>query len=438
MVDWPRMKPSIHTPLPGPKAKALLERGQAVLSPSYIRPYPFVPARGQGVFLEDVDGNIFLDFMAGIAVNTTGYAHPRVLEAVRAQAERFAHVCFSDFTHEPTLSLAERLVAKLGGGYRVFFGNSGTEGIEAAIKLVRHHTGRPYLLAFTGAFHGRSLGALSLTASKSAYRKGFAPLLPGVVHVPFPNPFRPPLGAKPEEVGEAVLEHLEHLFRTVLPPEEVAALFLEPIQGEGGYLVPPPGFIPKLKALLERHGILLVADEVQTGAGRTGRFFALEHEGVQADVYVLAKGLASGYPISALLFREELGSWRPGAHGTTFGGQAVAAAAAHATLDLLEGGLMENARQVGAYLLRELKAMQGRFPFLGDVRGRGLMIGLDFGTPTEERPDLRDKAVELAFKKGLLLLPAGPSALRIAPPLILTEPEAALGLEILEEVFQAL
>ncbi|WP_038068998.1 acetyl ornithine aminotransferase family protein [Thermus scotoductus] len=432
------MKPSIHTPLPGPKAKALLERGQAVLSPSYIRPYPFVPARGQGVFLEDVDGNIFLDFMAGIAVNTTGYAHPRVLEAVRAQAERFAHVCFSDFTHEPTLSLAERLVAKLGGGYRVFFGNSGTEGIEAAIKLVRHHTGRPYLLAFTGAFHGRSLGALSLTASKSAYRKGFAPLLPGVVHVPFPNPFRPPLGAKPEEVGEAVLEHLEHLFRTVLPPEEVAALFLEPIQGEGGYLVPPPGFIPKLKALLERHGILLVADEVQTGAGRTGRFFALEHEGVQADVYVLAKGLASGYPISALLFREELGSWRPGAHGTTFGGQAVAAAAAHATLDLLEGGLMENARQVGAYLLRELKAMQGRFPFLGDVRGRGLMIGLDFGTPTEERPDLRDKAVELAFKKGLLLLPAGPSALRIAPPLILTEPEAALGLEILEEVFQAL
>lgn len=432
------MKPRIHTPLPGPKAQALLERGQAVLSTSYIRPYPFVPARGQGVFLEDVDGNVFLDFMAGIAVNTTGYAHPRVLEAVRAQAERFAHVCFSDFTHEPTLSLAERLVGRLGGGYRVFFGNSGTEGIEAAIKLVRHHTGRPYLLAFTGAFHGRSLGALSLTASKSAYRKGFSPLLPGVVHVPFPNPFRPPLGARPEEVGKAVLEYLEHLFRTVVPPEEVAAFFLEPIQGEGGYLVPPPGFIPELKALLERYGILLVADEVQSGAGRTGHFFALEHEGVKADVYVLAKGLASGYPLSTLLFREELASWRPGAHGTTFGGQAVAAAAAHATLDLLEAGLMENARQVGAYLLRELKAMQGRFPFLGDVRGRGLMIGLDFGTQEEERPDLRDKAVELAFKKGLLLLPAGPSALRIAPPLILKEEEAAMGLEILEAVFQAL
>lgn len=432
------MRPEVKTPLPGPKAKAMLERGERVLSPSYVRPYPFVPARGQGAFLEDVDGNLFLDFMAGIAVNTTGYAHPRVLEAVRAQAERFAHVCFSDFTHDPTLTLAERLVERLGGRYRVFFGNSGTEGIEAAIKLVRHHTGRPYLLAFTGAFHGRSMGALSLTASQSKYRQGFAPLLPGVVHLPFPNPFRPPLGARGEEVGEAVLAHLEYLFRTVLPPEEVAALFLEPIQGEGGYVVPPAGFIPKLKALLERHGILLVADEVQTGAGRTGRFFALEHEGVEADIYVLAKGLASGYPLSAVLFREELGSWRPGAHGTTFGGQAVSAAAALATLDLLEGGLMENATRVGAFLLGELKAMQARFPFLGDVRGRGLMIGLDFGGPEEERPDLRDKAVELAFRKGLLLLPAGPSALRIAPPLILTEEEAAMGLEILEAVFRAL
>lgn len=432
------MKPLVRTPLPGPKAKALLERGEGVLSPSYVRPYPFVPARGQGVFLEDVDGNVFLDFMAGIAVNTTGYAHPRVLEAVRAQAERFAHVCFSDFTHEPTLSLAERLVARLGGGYRVFFGNSGTEAIEAAIKLFRHHTGRPYLLAFTGAFHGRSLGALSLTASKSAYRKGFGPLLPGVVHVPFPNPFRPPLGASSENVGEVVLEHLEHLFRTAVPPEEVAAFFVEPIQGEGGYVVPPAGFLPRLKALLERHGILLVADEVQTGAGRTGRFLALEHEGVEADVYVLAKGLASGYPLSALLFREELGSWRPASHGTTFGGQAVAAAAAHATLDLLEEGLMENAARVGGYLLEELKAMQTRFPFLGDVRGRGLMIGLDFGTPREERPDLRDKAQRLAFEKGLLTLAAGPSALRLAPPLLLSREEAAMGLSILEEVFQSL
>ncbi len=432
------MRPLIRTPLPGPQAQEAMRRGERVLSPSYVRPYPLVPARGEGVYLEDVDGNRFLDFMAGIAVNTTGYAHPKVVEAVRAQAERFAHVCFSDFNHEPTLSLAERLVGYLGGGYRVYFGNSGTEGIEAAIKLVRHHTGRPYLIAFTGAFHGRSLGALSLTASKSQYRKGFSPLLPGVVHIPFPNPFRPPLGASRESVGEAVLDYLEHLFKTVLPPEEVAAFFLEPIQGEGGYLVPPPGFIPRLKALLERHGILLVADEVQTGAGRTGRFFALEHEGVMAEVYVLAKGLASGYPISAVLFREELGSWRPGAHGTTFGGQAVAAAAAHATLDLLEEGLMDNAAQVGGFLLEGLRELKKRFPFLGDVRGRGLMIGVDFGDGRTPRPDLRDRAVQEAFQKGLLLLPAGESAIRIAPPLILSREEAAVGLEILEEVFQTL
>ncbi len=427
------MEPCVRTPLPGPKAQALLERGKRVLSPSYVRPYPLVPARGQGVYLEDVDGNVFLDFMAGIAVNTTGYAHPRILAAIQEQAARFAHVCFSDFTHDPTLTLAERLVAKVGGGYRVFFGNSGTEGIEAAIKIARYHTGRPYLLAFTGAFHGRSLGALSLTASASRYRKGFAPLLPGVVHLPFPNPLHPPLGARPEEAGEAVLDYLQHLFRTVLPPEEVAAAFLEPIQGEGGYVVPPPGFIPRLKALLEEHGILLVADEVQTGAGRTGRFFALEHEGVEADIYVLAKGLASGYPLSAVLFRETLGSWGPGAHGTTFGGQAVSAAAALATLDLLEEGLMENAARVGAYLLEGLKELKARFPFLLDVRGRGLMIGVEF-----ENPKLRDQAVEKAFRKGLLLLGAGPASIRIAPPLILKEEEARLGLGILEAVFSEL
>lgn len=332
-----------------------------------------------------MDGNLFLDFMSGIAVNTTGYAHPKVVEAVRAQAERFAHVCFSDFTHEPTLSLAERLVGKLGGGYRVFFGNSGTEGVEAAIKLVRYHTRRPYLLAFTGAFHGRSLGALSVTASKSAYRQGFAPFLPGVVHLPFPNPFRPP-GGPPGRGGGCGAE----------PPG--APLPDRPPARGGGRFVPrlhpgrrrvrgaAPGFIPRLKEVLDRFGILLVADEVQTGAGRTGRFFALEHEGVQADVYVLAKGLASGYPISAVLFREELGSWPPGAHGTTFGGQAVAAAAAHATLDLLEGGLQENAARLGEFLLAELRALKRRFPFLGDVRGRGLMIGLDFGDPDHPGP----------------------------------------------------
>jgi 4-aminobutyrate aminotransferase len=385
-----------------------------------------------------VDGNVFLDFMAGIAVNTTGYAHPKVLEAVRAQAERFAHVCFSDFTHEPTLSLAERLVAKVGGGYRVFFGNSGTEGIEAAIKLVRHHTGRPYLLAFTGAFHGRSLGALSLTASKSAYRKGFSPLLPGVLHIPFPNPFRPPWGARPRRWGKRFWPTWSTSSRTVVPPEEVAAFFLEPIQGEGGYVLPPAGFLPKLKAPWSGTASSWWPTRSRPGPGARGAFWPWSTRGWRPTSTSWPRAWPRATPLSAVLFREELGSWRPGAHGTTFGGQAVAAAAAQATLDLLEGGLMENAREVGAFLLAGLREMQKRFPFLGDVRGRGLMIGLDFGSPEEPRPDLRDQAQKRAFEKGLLTLAAGPSALRLAPPLVLSREEAALGLEILEEALKSL
>ncbi len=411
----------------------LRKREAKVLSTSYVRPYPFVPRRGEGAWLEDVEGRRYLDFMGGIAVNTTGYAHPRVLAAAREQMERFVHVCFSDFTHEPLVSLAERLVAKLGGGYRVYFGNSGTEAIEAAVKLVRYHTRRPYLLAFTGAFHGRTLGSLSLTASNARYRAGFAPLLPGVVHVPFPSPSHPPFGVAPERAGEAVLAHLEHLFSTKLPPEEVAAFFVEPIQGEGGYLLPAPGFFAELKKLLERHGILLVADEIQTGAGRTGTFLAMEQEGVRPDLVTLAKGLASGFPLSALLFLEELSSWPPGAHGTTFGGNPVAGAAAHATLDLLEEGLMANARRVGALLLEELTARLAGRPSVREVRGRGLMLAVEFADP-----GLRDRAVRGAFEAGLLTLPAGPNALRIAPPLVLSEDEARQGAGILEEVVAAL
>ncbi len=411
----------------------LIEREKQVLSTSYTRPYPFVPARGEGVWLFDLEGRRYLDFMGGIAVNTTGYGHPRVLAAARAQMERFVHVCFSDFTHEPLVSLAERLVARLGGGYRVYFGNSGTEAIEAAIKLVRYHTRRPYLLAFTGAFHGRTMGSLSLTASNAKYRAGFGPFLSGVVHVPFPTPSRPPFGVAPGHAGEAVLDYLEHLFKTKLPPSEVAAFFVEPIQGEGGYLLPAKGFFAELKGLLERHGILLVADEIQTGAGRTGTFLAMEQEGVRPDVVALAKGLASGFPLSALLFLEELSSWPPGAHGTTFGGNPVAAAAAHATLDLLEEGLMENARRVGALLQDELKRRLAPLAPVVEVRGRGLMQAVEF-----EIPELRDRAVREAFARGLLTLPAGPSALRIAPPLVLAEAEAREGAKILEAAVRAL
>ena len=432
--------PEIKTPLPGPKAQAILERDKAVLSTSYVRPYPFVPARGEGVWLEDVDGNRFLDLMAGIAVNTTGYAHPRVLEAVNEQAARFQHLCFSDFSSEPQVSLAERLNKLAGGGFRVYFGNSGTEAVEAAIKVVRYHTHRPYILAFTGAFHGRTLGSLALTSSNSKYRKGFAPLLPGVVHVPYPHPYRPPFGASPDEVGQVILDYVKHLFRTKLPPEEVGAIFFEPIQGEGGYIVPPKGFFNELSELARRYGILMVADEVQAGSGRTGRFLASEYDGLDPDIVLLAKGMGSGYPISAILFKEELSSWPPGAHGTTFGGNPVAAAASMATLDLLEEGLMANAANVGARLMEGFRSLQAEFPRLGDVRGRGLMIGLDFvkdPQTREEDAELRDEVAQRAFEKGLLTLPAGPSTLRLSPPLIISEAEADLALELMGEVFKS-
>jgi len=433
--------PEIKTPLPGPRAKKILERDQAVLSTSYVRPYPFVPAKGEGVWLEDVDGNRFLDLMSGIAVNTTGYNHPRVVNAVSEQAARFQHLCFSDFSSEPQVSLAERLNRLAGGGFRVYFGNSGTEAVEAAIKVVRYHTHRPYILAFTGAFHGRTLGSLALTSSNSKYRKGFAPLLPGVVHVPYPHPYRPPFGAKPEDAGKVVLDYLEHLFKTKLPPEEVGAIFFEPIQGEGGYIVPPAGFFGELSELARRYGILMVADEVQSGSGRTGRFLASEYENLNPDIVLLAKGMGTGYPISAILFKEELSSWPPGAHGTTFGGNPVAAAAAMATLDLLEEGLINHAASVGGRLMNGLRSLQADFPRLGDVRGRGLMIGLDFvkdPETREENPELRDQVGEAAFHKGLLTLPAGPSTLRLSPPLIISEAEADLAIELIGEVLKGL
>lgn len=427
------MKPSVKLPLPGPRAKALFERDKAVLSTSNARSYPLMAERGEGVWVWDVDGNCFLDLMAGIAVNTTGYAHPKVVRAVSEQAARLQHLCFAVIPSEPQIALAERLSDKLGGGYRVFFGNSGTEGIEAAMKLARYHTRRPFFLAFQGSFHGRSMGALSLTASNSKYRKGFGNLVPGVSHLPYPNPYRHPDG-----LG-LLRESLDSLFQHTVPAEEVAAIFVEPIQGEGGYIVPPPGFLRLLREVCDEHGILLVIDEVQTGAGRTGRFLAAEHEGVQPDIVVMAKGLASGYPLSAVIFREELSSWPSGAHGTTFGGNPVSVAAAHATLDLLEAGLMDHAATVGAYLMERLRGLQARFPRLGDVRGMGLMIGLEFvADPQRKTPDpaLRDRVVQRCYEKGLLVLGAGPSALRLAPPLILSREEADTAVELLAQVLE--
>lgn len=444
-------QPELKTSLPGPKSAAIIERDKQHLSTSYMRPYPFVPDHGEGVWLTDADGNTMLDFFAGIAVTTTGHAHPHVVKAVQDAVGKFTHVCLTDYPQEITTSLAERMlkhVEKPGEKWRVFFGNSGAEAVEAAVKLARNHTGRSHVISTMGSFHGRTYGAITLTGSKTKYKRGFGPLLPAVSHVPYPNPFRPPLGSTPETCGQAVIDHIENLFVGVIPADEVAAIIVEPMQGEGGYIVPPADFLPKLRQLCDRHGIMLIFDEVQAGMGRTGKMFSFQHFDVQPDMITVAKGIASGLPISCLLAKESVMTWPVGSHGSTFGGNPVAAAAAHATLDLLEGkvkhdgcgdSLFDNAAAVGEYIMGELKKMQADYPFLGDVRGRGLFIGMEFVKP-DGSPDggLRDRASYRMFEKGLLNLDCGEAVIRISPPLILTREEAATGLKIMREVLEEL
>ena len=444
-------QPDLKTSLPGPKTAEIMARDQATLSTSYMRPYPFVPDFGKGVWLTDVDGNTMLDFFAGIAVSTTGHAHPHVVQAVQRQIEKFTHVCLTDYPQEITTSLAERLVKHVerpGEKWRVFFSNSGAEAVEAAVKLARNHTGRQHIISTMGSFHGRTYGAITLTGSKTKYKRGFGPLLPAVSHVPYPNPFRPPLGSTPANCGQAVIDHIESLFVGILPADEVAAIIVEPMQGEGGYIVPPADFLPGLRALCDKHGIMLIFDEVQAGMGRTGKMFSFQHFDVQPDIITSAKGIASGMPLGALLAKESVMTWPVGSHGSTYGGNPVAAAASHATLDLLEGqvkhegcgdSLMDNAAQVGDFILGELKGMQDEFPFIGDVRGRGLFIGIEFVKP-DGSPDgaLRDQASMMMFEKGLLNLDCGEAVIRISPPLILTREEAATGLDIMRGVFQEL
>jgi 4-aminobutyrate aminotransferase len=417
------------TELPGPLAVDLIERDAHALSPSFTRPYPFVMERGEGCWATDVDGNVFLDFTAGIAVNTTGHSHPRVVQAITEQAERFLHMSGTDFYYRQEIELAERLAAAClpGQDARVFFTNSGAEAIEGAMKLARYATQRPNYISFLGGFHGRTMGALSLTASKATQRRRFAPLLPSVYHVPFPTHAR--------GIGSSeALGRLEDLLGTVAPAESVAAVFVEPIQGEGGYLIPPDDFLPRLRELTSRHGILLVVDEVQTGMGRTGRFLAHQHWGVEPDIVCLAKGLASGMPLGAFLAGAELMNWDPGSHGSTFGGNPVACVAALATLDLVEDGLVENAARVGAFLLERLRELASEFPReVSGVRGLGLMLAIemkDAGTAAA--------LMEGAFRRGLLLLPTGQRALRLCPPLVLTEEEAATGLDLIQAALSAL
>src|SRR4030081_1578057 len=415
-------KPLVKTPLPGPKAAQLIARDAKAMSPSFTRAYPFVMERGEGCWVTDVDGNRFLDFTAGIAVVTTGHSHPKVVPAIEEQARRFIHMSGTDFYYRSEIELAERLEARIlpGTPAKVFFTNSGAEAIEGAMKLARVTTARPSYIALIGAFHGRTFGAFSLTASKASQRRRFAPLLSSVFHAPYPSAAR---GVTTDDT----IAHLEELFSTIAPPESVAAVFVEPIQGEGGYLVPPDDFLPRLRELTLKHGILLVADEVQSGMGRTGRLLAVEHWGVDPDIVCLAKGIASGLPLGAFIARAEQMAWPPGSHGSTFGGNPVACAAGLATLDLLEDGLIENAARVGAIMQDGLREIASTHSQVTDVRGRGLMLALEL-----KAPELAGQLVQSAFERGLLLLTAGTRAVRLCPPLVLDSDEAATGLEIIE------
>ena len=430
-------RPHIKTALPGPKAKALIDRDAAAVSPSYTRTYPFVMERGSGAMVEDVDGNRFLDCAAGIAVNSTGHSHPAVVKAITEQAQKFLHMSGTDFYYEPQVRLAEELaaVAPIDGGVKSFFGNSGAEAIEACLKLARYATKRPNVIAFLGGFHGRTLGALSLTASKSIQRRGFGVMMPGVYHAPYPDEYRPPFGTT--STSAACLHHLEdRLFQHLVAPEEVAAVIVEPIQGESGYVVAPDEFLQGLREITKKHGILLVADEVQSGMGRTGRMFAIEHSGVRPDLIAIAKGIASGMPLGIAAARADIMSWPPGAHASTFGGNPVSCAAALATMKLLREELVDNAAKVGEQLKAGLFALMGKHPLIGDVRGRGLMIGVELVLDriTKERADReRDAVVSAAFKRGLLVLGAGKNAIRFCPPLVLTPEQADVAVEIFGE-----
>jgi 4-aminobutyrate aminotransferase len=406
--------PRLVTEIPGPEARARVERDRRVTSPSLPRAYALVPARGGGSVIEDVDGNRFLDVNAGIAVTSTGHAHPKVVGAIRDQAERLLHYSASDFYLPAYSDVCEELdrIAPFSGGARSFLTNSGTEAVEGAIKLARYATGRQYVAAMIGSFHGRSYGSVSLTASKATYHAGFGPLLPGVVHTHFGD-----------------FEHLERIvFARLIPPDEIAAIVVEPVLGEGGYVFPPEGWFAHLREVCDRHGIMLVADEVQSGMGRTGKMWAIEHEGVEPDVLLAGKGIASGMPLGAIVARERLMTWDVGAHGSTFGGNPVACVAALATLELIEAGLMDNARDVGELLLKGLRDIQAQRPEIVDVRGRGLMIGIEF-----ERAETMHAVEQAAFRRGLLVLGAGDAVIRMSPPLVFRPDQAETALQVFDD-----
>lgn len=435
--------PWIRTQLPGPRAGQLIATDEQYTSPSYTRVYPLGVERGYGAVIEDVDGNRFLDFTAGIAVCSTGHCHPRVVAAIQQQAGKLLHMSGTDFYYAPQGDLAKKLaeIAPGAGAKRVFFTNSGAESVEAAFKLARYNSGRQHMIAFFGAFHGRTMGALSLTGSKVVQRRGFAPLIPLVSHVDYPNCYR--CANRPDQCSASCcldsLNQLDDLFKRTVAPQEVAAIIVEPIQGEGGYIVPPLEFHRELRKLCDKHQILLVADEVQSGMGRTGKMFAMEHWDVVPDIVCLAKGIASGMPLGAIIAKAEIMDWGPGSHASTFGGNPVSCVAALETIKLLEEGLMDNSRVVGDHLKSRLVELMGRHRLIGDVRGLGLMIGAELvrdGTTKEPASTERDEIVQLCFRKGLLLLGSGISTIRFCPPLVVTQEQCDTAVAILDDVLR--
>jgi len=424
----------------GAVGKSWIERDFSSLSPSYSREYALVVDHAQGAELWDVDGRRYVDFMAGIAVMNVGHRHPRVQAAVEEQVGKFWHICLSDFFYPEAVTLAEKLqsIAPMSGKTKVYLANSGTEAVESAIKLAMYHTGRTRFIGFLGAFHGRTLGSLSFTASKAVQRANY---LPGVKvhHIPYPNEYRPVLAGQPgADYGDIVVDYLEEqIFRNMLAPTDVAGIMVEPIQGEGGYVVPAAGFFPRLRELCDKYGILLMVDEIQSGVGRTGKWWAIEHENIEPDILCFAKGIASGFPISGIIARDELMTWGPGSHGSTFGGNPIAAASALATLEVIEQeDVMQQAIDTGEYLTDALAEMEARHHSIGQVRGRGLMIGIEFvkDRETKERAiELRNHIVQRAFEMGLLLIPCGTNAIRFTPPLNIQRPLVDEGLTIFEK-----
>ncbi|MGA9354560.1 MAG: acetyl ornithine aminotransferase family protein [Terriglobales bacterium] len=436
--------PKITTALPGPNARRVLAGDEKFISPSYTRSYPLVAKRGRGIVVEDVDGNEFFDFSAGIAVTSTGHCHPEVVAAIQRQAAELIHMSGTDFYYESMVTLAERLskIAPMPGPHKIYYGNSGAEAIECALKLARYHTKRQQVIAFLGAFHGRTMGALSLTASKPQQKRRFSPLVPGVTHVRYPDVYRGAGQQDAEEFALSCARYIEDkLFKTILAPEEVAAIFVEPIQGEGGYVVAPTVFMQELRRICDKHGILLVVDEVQSGIGRTGKWFAVEHTGVHPDMVCIAKGIASGMPLGITMTRAEIMDWVPGSHASTFGGNPVCIAAAMATLDVIEReGLLRNSQEVGNHMMKRMADWPKKHKIVGDIRGRGLMIGVDIVKDQKTREygsAERDRIVESAFERGVLFLGCGPSTVRIAPALIVTRDEADVAIDTLEESIAA-